>query len=91
MRDRGFGTTITRAGEMPSQAEILSVGANVVMQDHVDTMGIRLLRGHLVMEAFDLPQPEPVVVNGAFVRRFFPDSGPPRQTLRRSTNMATAR
>lgn len=76
MRDRGFGTTIARAGERPSQADTLSVGANFVTQDYFDTMGIRFLRGHLFTEAFDLPQPEPVVVNEAFVRRFFSDTDP---------------
>ena len=73
MRDRGLGTTIARVGERPSQADALSVGANYVTQDYFETMGIHFLEGHLFTGSpFAPPKPEPVVVNEAFVQRFFP-------------------
>lgn len=77
MRDRGFGTTVARVGERSTVADYLSVGVNYVTRDYFATMGIPLLEGRLLSGSpFELPKPEPVMVNQAFVQRYFPGLDP---------------
>jgi len=78
MRDRGLGTTVARVGERPSQTDFLSVGANMVTPDYFETMVIPLLEGRLFngRSPFQRPEPDRVIVNQAFIQRYFPGVDP---------------
>jgi predicted permease len=77
MRMRGVASTVARAGERPSRADFLNVSTNSVSPEYFDTMGMRVLsgRGLIPSDATDA-KPQKVLVNEAFVRRFFPNVDP---------------
>jgi len=74
MRGRGIGMTVAPAGQAPSTADFLGTNLNVVSPEYFATMGIQLMAGRDFTGA-DEPErkPEQVVVNQAFVQRFFPN------------------
>lgn len=77
MRERGMGTTIARVGERPSQEDFLAVSVNDVTPSYFETLGLRLLSGGLFHGSpYNQPKPEQVIVNEAFVQRFFPGVDP---------------
>jgi predicted permease len=93
MRGRGIGMTVAPAGQRPSTADFLNTNLNVVSPEYFDTMGIRVVAGRDFTRADD-PKAKPgkVVVNQAFVRRFFPNidplgqgfgAGPPQRVVNR--------
>jgi predicted permease len=77
MRGRGIGMTVALAGQRPSTADFLNTNLNAVSPDYFDTMGMRLVAGRDFARSDD-PKAKPgkVVVNQAFVRRFFPNIDP---------------
>lgn len=77
MRGRGIGMTVALAGQRPSTADFLNTNLNVVSPEYFATMGMRLVAGRDFTGADD-PEAKPgkVVVNQAFVRRFFPNVDP---------------
>src|SRR5579871_330901 len=77
MRMRGIASTVARAGERPSQGDFLNVSTNTVSPEYFETMGMRILagRGLIPSDASDA-KPHRVLVNQAFVRRFFPNVDP---------------
>ena len=93
MRGRGIGMTVAPAGQRPSTADFLNTNLNIVSPGYFDTMGIRVVAGRDFTRADD-PKAKPgkVVVNQAFVRRFFPNidplgqgfgAGPPQRVVNR--------
>ena len=77
MRGRGIGMTVAPVGQQPSTADFLNTNLNVVSPEYFATMGIRLVAGRDFTGADDpKAKPEKVVVNQAFVRRFFPNVDP---------------
>jgi predicted permease len=93
MRDRGIAMTVAPAGQRPSTADFLNTSLNIVSPEYFATMGIRLVAGRDFTGADD-PEAKPrkVVVNQAFVRRFFPGidplsqrfgAGPPQRVVER--------
>jgi len=93
MRGRGIGMTVAPVGQQPSPADFLSTNLNVVSEEYFTTMGIRLVAGrHFTGADHPKVKPERVVVNQAFVRRFFPNvdplgqefgAGPPQRAVER--------
>ncbi|HEY7307482.1 MAG TPA: ABC transporter permease [Bryobacteraceae bacterium] len=72
MRERGFGATVARVGERPSQEDFLAVSVNDVSPSYFQTLGIRLLSGRLFRgSSYDQSKPQQVIVNDAFAQRFF--------------------
>ena len=77
MRGRGVGMTVAAVGQRPSTADFLSTNLHVVSPEYFATMGIRLVAGRDFTGADDpKAKPRKVVVNQAFVRRFFPHIDP---------------
>jgi predicted permease len=77
MRGRGIAMTVAPVGQQPSAADFLNTTINVVSPEYFDTMGMRLVSGRDFTSADDPEvKPERVVVNQAFVRRFFPNVDP---------------
>ena len=73
MRGRGVGMTVATVGQQPSTADFLNTNRHVVSPEYFDTMGIRLVAGRNFTGAEDpKAKPRNVLVNQAFVRRFFP-------------------
>jgi predicted permease len=77
MRSRGIGMTVALVGQQPSPADFLNTNLNAVSPEYFATMGIRLVAGRDFTGADDpKARPGKVVVNQAFVRRFFPSVDP---------------
>jgi predicted permease len=77
MREHGFDTTVARVGERPSREDLLATSVNYVTPSYFETLGLRLFSGRLFHGSpYDRPNPEQVVVNEAFVDRFFPRTNP---------------
>jgi hypothetical protein len=69
--------TVAPAGQQPSTADFLNTSLNVVSPEYFAAMGIRLVAGRDFTSADDpRAKPAKVVVNQAFVRRFFPNTDP---------------
>lgn len=74
MRGRGIAMTVARTGERPSSADFLNASVNVVSPHYFDTMGIQIVAGRDFNGADDPSTiPKMVIVNQAFVRRYFPN------------------
>ncbi|MGH9139842.1 MAG: FtsX-like permease family protein, partial [Thermoanaerobaculia bacterium] len=72
LRGRGIGMTVALAGQQPSTSDFLSTNLNIVSPEYFATMGLRLVAGRDFTGADDpKAKPQKVVVNQAFVRRFF--------------------
>ena len=77
MRGRGIAMTVARVGERPSPADFLNTNVNVVSPEYFSAMGMRLVAGRDFTGADDpTAKPGKVVVNQAFVQRFFPNIAP---------------
>lgn len=93
MRGRGIGMTVALAGQRPSPGDFLNTNLNTVSPEYFATMGIRLVAGRDFTAADDPDaKPAKVMVNQAFVRRFFPNidplgqgfgAGPPQRVVNR--------
>ena len=69
--------TVALVGQAPSPADFLNTNLNAVSPDYFATMGMRLLAGRDFTDADDARgKPGKVIVNEAFVRRFFPNIDP---------------
>ena len=74
MRGSGIKSTVAPAGQKATRADFLNTSLNWVSPEYFDTMGMRVLEGRAFAATdFGVTKPTPVVVNEAFVRRFFPE------------------
>jgi putative ABC transport system permease protein len=77
LRGRGIGMTAAPVGQQPSTADFLGTNLNVVSPEYFVTMGMQLVAGRDFTIADDPDvKPGKVLVNQAFVRRFFPNVDP---------------
>jgi putative ABC transport system permease protein len=93
LRGRGIAMTVAPVGQQPSTADFLNTNLHDVSPEYFATMGIRLVAGRDFTGADDpMAKPRQVVVNQAFVRRFFPNidplgqrfgAGPPQRVVER--------
>jgi predicted permease len=77
MRGTGLKATVEAAGHRATPDDFLDVSMNDVTPDYFQTMGMRLLagRGFTWFDRLNA-KPQPMIVNQAFARRFFPDQNP---------------
>ena len=89
MRGRGIGMTVALVGQQPSTADFLNTNLHGVSPEYFATMGIRLVAGRDFTGADD-PKAKPgkVVINQAFVRRFFSEHRSSWSTIRRRPTAA---
>jgi len=78
MRGTGIKTTAAPLGEKVPRSDFLNSSLHVVSPEYFDAMGVRLLEGRNFLDRDNDPKlkPRPVIVNKAFVRRFFPKVAP---------------
>ncbi len=76
MRGRGVAMTVARPGERPTREDFLNVSTNNVSPEYFDTMGMRILAGRNFSPVDPIDKVARVLVNKAFVKRFFPNADP---------------
>ncbi len=76
MPGTGIKMTYAPAGEKAATNDFMNTSLNVVSPSYFETMGMRILSGRDFRATEPNVKPEPVIVNQAFVRRFFPTSNP---------------
>ena len=76
MRGTGMKTTIAPEGQIAPRSDFMNTSINAVSADYFDTMGMRLLTGRNLRPDEPKAKPQNVVVNQAFVRRFFSSVDP---------------
>ena len=76
MRGSGVRTTVSLPGQKATAADFLNTSFNEVTPEYFDTLGMHILAGRALARADAAQTPTRVVVNQAFVRRFFPAEDP---------------
>ncbi|HYL78993.1 MAG TPA: ABC transporter permease [Bryobacteraceae bacterium] len=74
MRGTGMKTTAAPEGVTPPRSDFMNTSLNFVSPEYFETMGIPFLAGRNFRAAEPESKPRPVIVNRAFVRRFFPNT-----------------
>jgi len=72
MRGTGMKTTVAPEGQVAQRSDFMNTSLNAVSPEYFETMGIHFLGGRNLRPNELQSSPEPVIVNRAFVRRFFP-------------------
>lgn len=76
MRGTGVKTTYAPVGQKAPPGEFLNTSLNLVSPDYFETMGMRIIGGRNFRAGEPKAKPEPVIVNQAFVRHFYPRGEP---------------
>ena len=76
MRGSGQKTSVVHAGQTQTPGDFMNSSFNQVTPDYFDAVGMRIVAGRTFEDADAARKPEPVIVNQAFVRAFFPDENP---------------
>jgi len=76
MRGTGMKTTVAPEGQTAPRSDFMNTSLNAVSPQYFETMGIRLIAGRNLRPDEPKAKPQNVVVNQAFVRRFFPGVDP---------------
>jgi predicted permease len=76
MRGTGMKTTAAPEGVSPARSDFMNTSLNFVSPGYFETMGIPFLAGRNFREDEPESKPRAVLVNRAFVRRFFPSGEP---------------
>lgn len=78
MRGTGVKSTFAPVGERAARSDFLNSSLNFVTPEYFDTMGIRFVDGRnfRIDEVMPKGEPRRVIVNQAFVRRFYPKGRP---------------
>jgi predicted permease len=78
MRGSGIKMTVAPQGERASEKDFLNISSNSVSPEYFSTMGMRIVAGRAFAPNDSLLTQPPlkVIVNEAFVRRFFPRAEP---------------
>ena len=76
MRGTGMKTTAAPEGQIAPRSDFLNSSLNYVSPEYFETMRIPLLAGRNFRPDEPESKPHHVIVNRAFVRRFFPDVDP---------------
>ena len=86
MRGSGIKTTIAIEGQTAAPGDFLNASLNAAGPDYFETLGIPILAGRTLVESDRGVKPPRVVVNQAFVRRFFPAIDPLGKRFGNSAN-----
>jgi predicted permease len=73
MRGSGMKTTVVHVGQTATPSDFMNSSFNSATPDYFDAVGMRIVAGRTLEDADTTRNPVPVVVNQAFVRRFFPN------------------
>jgi predicted permease len=75
MRGTGMKMSVVHTGQRITPADFLNASTNAVSPEYFETMGMRFLAGRNFRDDEVAPkgEPQPRIVNQAFVERFFPD------------------
>jgi predicted permease len=76
MRGTGMKTTTAPEGQKAARSDFMNSSLNYVSPDYFETMRIPLLAGRNFRDDEPDTKPHHVIVNRAFVRRFFPTGDP---------------
>lgn len=77
MRGTGVKATMAPAGQRAAASEFLNTSLNSITPGYFETMGMRVTRGRDFTWSEPVGRkPAPVIVNEAFVRRFYPGQDP---------------
>ncbi len=76
MRGTGMKTTVAPEGQIAPRRDFLNSSLNYISSGYFETMGIPLLAGRNFRADEPEAKPLAVIVNRAFVRRFFPGGDP---------------
>jgi predicted permease len=74
MHGSGIKMTVAPAGQKTTPSDFLNASLQVITPEYFDTMGMTIIegRGFIPTDESKKPPRVPVIVNQAFVRRFFP-------------------
>lgn len=81
MRGTGMKTTAAPEGASPARSDFMNTSLNFVSPEYFETMGIPFMAGRNFRADEPEAKPKPVIVNRAFVRRFFPTGDPIGKTF----------
>ena len=90
MRGTGMKTTVAPEGQIAPRSDFLNTSLNSVTPDYFETMRIPVLEGRNFRPNEPEAKPAPVIVNRAFVRRFFPTVDPIGRKLGTGTEKVAA-
>lgn len=76
MRGTGIKTTVAPEGQLAPRSDFLNSSMNFISPEYFETMRIPLLAGRIFRPDERESKPAHVIVNHAFVRRFFPNTDP---------------
>jgi predicted permease len=76
MHGTGMKTTVAPAGEITPRSDFMNTSLNFVSPEYFETLGIPFLAGDNFRPDEHTSKPERVIVNRAFVRRFFTAGDP---------------
>lgn len=76
MRGVGMKTTVAPEGQIARRSDFLNTSVNQVSSGYFEALGMDLLAGRNFRANEPETKPTPVIVNRAFVRRFFPPAAP---------------
>jgi predicted permease len=76
MRGTGMKTTAAPEGQIAPRSDFLNSSMNFISPEYFETMRIPVLAGRKFRQDEPESKPHPVIVNRAFVRRFFPNVDP---------------
>jgi predicted permease len=86
MHGTGMKTTVAAAGQITPRSDFMNTSINFVSPEYFDTMGIPILEGRNFRPDEPQTKPEMVIVNRAFVRRFFSATDPIGQKFGNGTD-----
>jgi putative ABC transport system permease protein len=90
MHGTGMKTTVAAAGQITPRSDFMNTSINFVSPEYFETMGIPILEGRNFRPDEPQTKPEMVIVNRAFVRRFFPATDPIGQKFGNGTGKAVS-
>jgi len=90
MHGTGMKTTVAAAGQITPRSDFMNTSINFVSPEYFETMGIPVLEGRNFRSDEPRTKPELVMVNRAFVRRFFPATDPIGQKFGNGTDKAVS-
>ena len=90
MRGTGMKTTVAPEGQIAPRSDFMNTSLNSVTPDYFETMRIPVLEGRNFRPNEPESKPALVIVNRAFVRRFFPSSDPIGQRFGTGTGKVAA-
>lgn len=88
MHGTGMKTTVAAAGQITPRSDFMNTSLNYVSPEYFETMGIPILEGRNFTRDEPQTKTKTVIVNRAFVRRFFPAIDPIGQKFGNGTDKA---